>query len=55
MDIKEIHDAIVVLYNDDEYRERLGQGALREAEELTIQYRAEKIITFMKKKINEAK
>ena len=44
----EIADAIRILRDDLQLRNRLSEGALRKAAELTIDQRAEKILEFMK-------
>ena len=50
-DINEIADAIDLLYREPEYRKRLSQGALVKAEKLTIETRANNIISFMERHI----
>lgn len=49
----EIREAIVKLRDDKELRKRLAKGSIETAKSLTIDQRAEKIETFMIKKINE--
>lgn len=49
MNEKEIAGAINKLYNDEDLRGRLSQGAIEEAKTLTIESRAEKILNYIEK------
>lgn len=51
MNVDEIAAAIKRLYEDDELRARLADGALKTAASLTISARAEKILNYIKSKI----
>jgi glycosyltransferase involved in cell wall biosynthesis len=50
-DIEEISKALVCLKNDAYLRANLSKGAVNKADSLTIEKRAERILTFMKSKI----
>lgn len=50
--INEIADAIQLLYEDQNLRERLANGSLKKAESLRIDIRAQNIIKFMEEKIS---
>lgn len=52
MNEKEIAGAINKLYNEEDLRKRLSQGAVEEAKMLTIQSRAEKILNYIEGKNN---
>ena len=51
MDVNQIAQAIAKLKNDPDLRNRLAQGALVKAEELTLDRRADKILEFIQKQI----
>ena len=51
MNVDEIADAIRKLKEDKELRHRLAEGALKMAEELTIDRRAQRILEFMESHI----
>ncbi|MDE6160009.1 MAG: glycosyltransferase [Bacteroidaceae bacterium] len=51
--VDEIADAIKKLKNDKELRDRLKQGALRKASELTIRQRAINIMRVLEKTVNK--
>ena len=51
MDIDQIADAIDRLYMDKDLRERLSQGAIQTATELTISARADKILNYIKSRL----
>ena len=52
MDVNQIAQAIAKLKNNPDLHNRLGQGALSKAEGLTLDRRAERIMEFIKKQIN---
>lgn len=52
MNIGEIKDAIIKIKNDAELRQRLSQGALESAKQLTIEARTDNILNFMEDRIS---
>lgn len=53
MDIKAIEDSIIMLKEDKANREMLGKGALEKAKTLTIEERAERIVSFFLRILEE--
>lgn len=53
MDVNQIAHAIAKLKNDPDMRNRLAQGALAKAEGLTLDRRADKILEFIQKQIQQ--
>ena len=53
MDVNQIAHAIAKLKNDPDLRNRLAQGALAKAEGLTLDRRADKILEFIQKQIQQ--
>lgn len=53
MDVNQIAQAIAKLKNDPDLRNRLAQGALSKAEGLTLDRRADRIVDFIQKQIQQ--
>lgn len=51
LDIKQIADVIERLYEDESLRDRLTKGALQTVTELTITARVEKILKYIKARL----